>query len=153
MYRFLILALMLGSVGQLHAQTTAQEIVDAATQSCAEMDSGEFSVSDDAVKSVDLDGDGNEDVLVDEGKFACSTSATLFSPTGGAQLHAIVGDNHDVWMAQAWRLMEWGEDTILLMAQHGSQCGGYGYQHCYEAIVWSDEGAMTVRGEEDAIDD
>jgi hypothetical protein len=152
MYRFLILALMLGSVGQLHAQTTAQEIVDAARQACTEMDSGEFSVSDDAVKHVDLDGDGTKDILVDEGKFACSTSATLFSPTGGAQLHAIVGDNYDVWMAQAWRLMEWGEDTILLMAQHGSQCGGYGYQHCYEAIVWSDEGAMTVRGEEDAID-
>jgi hypothetical protein len=147
-YRFWILALLVVSAGQLRAQTTEQEVIEAARQSCAEMDSGEFSAPDDAVKRVDLDGDGTKDVLVDEGKFACSTSATLFSPSGGAQLHAIVGDDHDVWMAQAWRLVDWGEDTILLMAQHGSQCGGYGYQHCYEAIVWSDEGAMTVRGSE-----
>ena len=107
MYRFWILALLVVSAGQLRAQTTEQEVIEAARQSCAEMDSGEFSAPDDAVKRVDLDGDGTKDVLVDEGKFACSTSATLFSPSGGAQLHAIVGDDHDVWMAQAWRLVDW----------------------------------------------
>lgn len=148
MSRIWILVLLVASAGQLRAQTTGTEIIEVARQSCTELEAGEFSASDDAVKHVDLDGDGTKDILVDEGKFACSTSATLFSPTGGAQLHAIVGDDHDVWMAQAWRLVEWGEDTILLLARHGSQCGGYGYQHCYEAIVWSDEGAMTVRGAE-----
>ena len=78
-----------------------------------------FDVSDDAFYRVDLDGDGGADVLIDEGRFACSTSASLFSPTGGAQLHAIVGDRHDVWMAQAWRLIDWGEHTILLLAGPG----------------------------------
>jgi hypothetical protein len=76
-YRFWILALLVVSAGQLRAQTTEQEVIEAARQSCAEMDSGEFSAPDDAVKRVDLDGDGTKDVLVDEGKFACSTSATL----------------------------------------------------------------------------
>ena len=64
-------------------------------------------MSPDAVARQDLDGDGDEDTMVDESGFGCSTSATLFTPLGGAQLHAIVGDRHDVWMAQAWRLIEW----------------------------------------------
>jgi len=153
MYRAWIVVLLVASVGQLQAQTTETEVIEAARQSCADLDSGEFSASDDAVKHVDLNGDGEQDILVDEGQFACSTSASLFSSTGGAQLHAIVGDDYEVWMAQAWRLVDWGEDTILLLAQHGSRCGGYGYQHCYEAIVWSDDGAMTVRGAEDTIEE
>jgi hypothetical protein len=141
----LICLLFLAPAGGLGAQSTEQEILEAARQSCADMDDGEFAVSDDAVTRVDLDGEGRADVLIDEGRFACSTSATLFSPTGGAQLHSIVGDRHDVWMAQAWQLVEWGEHTILLLAEHGSQCGGLGYQPCFEAIVWSDDGARTVR--------
>jgi hypothetical protein len=120
--------------------------VAAARQACADLDSGEFAAADDAVLLVDLDGDGNDDMLIDEGKFACSTAASLFTPTGGSQLHAIVAGRHDVWMAQAWQLIEWGEHTILLLAEHGSRCGGFGYQPCFEAIAWSDEGAMSVRG-------
>jgi hypothetical protein len=131
---------------ELGAQSTEDEIVAAARQACADLDSGEFAAADDAVLLVDLDGDGNDDMLIDEGKFACSTAASLFTPTGGSQLHAIVAGRHDVWMAQAWQLIEWGEHTILLLAEHGSRCGGFGYQPCFEAIAWSDEGAMSVRG-------
>ena len=146
MNRYLLICLLLLlPASELRAQSTEPAILNAARQSCADMDGGEFDVSDDAFYRVDLDGDGGADVLIDEGKFACSTSATLFSPTGGAQLHAIVGDRHDVWMAQAWRLIDWGEHAILLLAQHGTQCGGLGYQPCFEAIVWSDEGPRTVR--------
>jgi hypothetical protein len=147
MNRYLpIFALLLVSVGELVAQSTEQEILAAARQSCADLGGGEFAVSEDAVTRIDLDGDGSEDTLIDEGRFACSTSATLFSPTGGAQLHAVVGGRHNVWMAQAWRLVTWGKHQILLLAEHGSQCGGLGYQPCFEAIVWSEDGPRTVRG-------
>ena len=151
--RLLICLLLFAPAGQLGAQTVEQEIVEAARQACADLDGGEFAAEEDAVTRIDLDGDGNLDTLVDEAKFACSTSATLFTPTGGAQLHSIVGDGHDVWMAQAWRLVDWGEHTVLLLAEHGSRCGGYGYQPCFEAIAWSDDGAMTVRGARASIDD
>lgn len=144
MHRLWILVLLAVPTAGLHAQTTELELIDAAQESCAGL-GGEFSASPDAVTRQDLDGDGDEDTLVDESGFGCSTSATLFTPLGGSQLHAIVGDRHDVWMAQAWRLIEWGEDTILLMAVHGSQCKGYGYQHCYEAVTWSDGIPMSVR--------
>ena len=145
--------LLLAFVADLRSQTSEQEIVDAARQACADLDNGEFAVGDDAVTRVDLDQDGELDVLIDEGRFACSTSATLFSPTGGAQLHSIVGDHCDVWMAQAWRLVEWGEQVVLLLAEHGSQCDGYGYQPCFEAVAWSDDGAMTVRKDREQVDE
>ena len=138
--------LLLFPVSELSAQATQAEIVEAARQACVDLDGGEFAVGDDAMTSVDLDGDGTADLLVDEGKFACSTSATMFTSTGGSQLHSIVGDRHDVWMAQAWRLVDWGDNKILLLAEHGSRCGGFGYQPCFEAIAWSDEGPMSVRG-------
>jgi len=138
--------LLLIPASELGAQMTVDEIVATAGQACADLDGGEFAASDDAVTRMDLDGDGTADTLVDEGRFACSTSATLFSPAGGARLHAIVAGRHDVWMAQAWRVVEWGEHKILLLAEHGSRCGGFGYQPCFEAIAWSDEGPRSVRG-------
>ena len=149
--RLLIFLLLLLPSGGLRAQSNEHEIVDAARQSCRDVDEGEFAMSGDAMTRVDLNGDGQADVLVDEAKFACSTSASLFSPTGGSRLHAIVGERHDVWMVHAWRLVEWGEHTILLLAEHGSQCGGFGYQPCFEAVTWSDDGPRTVRGGRDPV--
>jgi hypothetical protein len=143
-YAWTCLLLLIPS-SELGAQSTEDEIVAAAREACADLDGGEFAAADDAVLLVDLDGDGNDDMLIDEGRFACSTAASLFTPTGGAQLHAIVGGRHDTWMAQSWRLVEWGDHRILLLAEHGTQCGGFGYQACFEAIAWSDEGARTVR--------
>ena len=52
-------------------------------------------------------------------------------------LHVIVGDEHYIWQALGWRTITWGEDTILLLARHGTHCGGYGYQKCYEAVVFN----------------
>ena len=142
-----LMLLFLLPAGVARAQSAEQQIVDAARQACSDLDAGEFAASEDAVTRVDLDGDGIEDVLVDESRFSCSTSASLFPPTGGSQLHAIVKDRHDVWMAHAWRLVEWGDHTILLLAEHGSQCGGLGYEPCFEAVVWSDAGSRTVRAD------
>jgi hypothetical protein len=150
MRRLWFFALLAFPAAGLHAQTTELELIDSAQESCTAL-GGEFSTSPRAVTRQDLDGDGDEDILVDESGFTCSASATLFTPLGGAQLHAIVGDRHDVWMAQAWRLIEWGDDTILLMALHGTQCHGYGYQHCYEAVTWSDGIPMSVRANPERI--
>jgi hypothetical protein len=140
----LILPLVLIPSGGLRAQSVEQDIMEAARQACADLDGGEFTASANAVTRVDLDGDGRADVLVDEAGFACSTSASLFTPTGGARLHAIVGDQHAVWMAHAWKLVEWEGHTILLLAEHGTRCGGLGYEPCFEAIVWSENGPRTV---------
>jgi hypothetical protein len=143
----LIFPLVLIPSGGLRAQSVEQDIVEAARQACTDLDGGEFAASADAVTRVDLDGDSQADVLIDEAGFACSTSASLFSPSGGAQLHVIVSDRHTVWMAHAWKLVEWGGHTILLLAEHGTRCGGLGYDPCFEAIVWSENGPRTVGGE------
>ena len=130
------------------APDEAQTIIDEARAACSGLEGGEFHAEDDAVQELDLNADGTPDQLVDESRFACSSSASLFAPNGGSMLHAIVNGQRHSWQAQAWRLIDWGVDRVLLLALHGTRCGGYGYQHCYEAIVFNDDSPMTVSGAE-----
>lgn len=124
----------------------ANQLVAAARSSCETLEDGEFAMEADYLVALDLDGDGQPEQLVDESRFACSSSASLFAANGGSMLHAIVQGRVFSWQANAWRIVDWGEDRILLLAQHGSQCGGHGYQHCYEAVVFSEGQPMTLRG-------
>lgn len=147
----LILALMIYVfAGHTAWAVSIDEIVSQARSSCQSLEAGKFHSRDDAVHAVDITGDGIADTLVDEAGFSCSSSASLFAANGGSILHALVGGRHYQWQALGWRLVEWGEDTILLLARHGTHCGNYGYVHCYEAVVFNEDRPTTVAARPEA---
>ena len=116
---------------------SVEDVFVQARSACEGLEDGSFHSEEDAVVSIDLNRDGEADTLIDESRFSCSSSASLFAPNGGSTLHVIVGDKHYSWQALGWRTIDWGEDTILLLARHGTHCGGYGYQKCYESVVFN----------------
>ena len=120
-------------------------IVDAGAKACLEMDNGTFT-SEGAVRQIDLTGDGTaDDTVVDEALFKCSTSASLYGGTGGSVVHFLVGDTQTDAMVLNWDTARWNDNLLILMARHGTECGGVGSDPCYEALVWNGERFMAVR--------
>lgn len=119
------------------------EILERAEADCSGFENGEFDAQD-AVSEVDLDGDGTLDRVVDEGRFACSSAASLYCGSGGCMLHTIVGEAVASFQATGWRVVTWDEMPILLIGRDGGWCGGAGAQVCFEAINWSMGQMMTV---------
>ncbi|TPE53802.1 hypothetical protein [Amaricoccus solimangrovi] len=126
----------------------AQDLVDRllakASAACAYLDGGEMTAPEGTVTRVDLTGDGVAEALVDESRLRCSTAASAYCGSGGCALHAVVGDRVTSWQATGWRLIDWGEDRILLIGRDGGWCGGIGAERCYEAVVWSDGRFLSV---------
>ena len=122
-------------------------VVDEARQACAELD-GEFDMSDMAILSLDLDGDAENDAVLDTSAFACSTAASLYSGTGGAPYHLLVDGTITTVTGHDLTTIELFGGPVVLVARHGSACNGLGYQRCVEALVW-DEGAFRTVGAEE----
>lgn len=122
---------------------TVDNILDKARGFCASYENGTFDAGD-AVQSVDLDGDGELDLIVDESGFSCSSMASAFCGTGGCTLHAVIDDRSWSFQAESWRIIEWDSRPILLIARDGGRCGGAGSQICFEAVVWSLGEMLTV---------
>jgi hypothetical protein len=129
----------------LPAYRSAEEIIDRGRDTCERADGGTFTLIDGAITETDLDGDGVSDKVVEEAKFSCSTMASLYCGTGGCMTHLVVGDQVYSRLAKGWKAVEWAGDTIILLALHGSECGGTNLRRCYEAIAWSEGGFKSVR--------
>lgn len=119
------------------------DILDNAKEFCASYEDGRFDPGD-AVQSVDLDGDGTADRIVDESAFSCSSMASAYCGSGGCMVHAVIGDRVWDFQAEGWRVVQWDERPILLIARDGGWCGGAGAQVCFEAVVWSAGEMLTV---------
>jgi hypothetical protein len=119
------------------------DIITEARSFCESFDDGRFSEGD-AATEIDLDGDGTLDRVVDESKFSCTSMASAFCGSGGCALHAVIGDRSWRFQAEGWRMMEWDDRPILMIARDGVWCGGAGAQLCFEAVVWSDGEMLTV---------
>ena len=120
-----------------------QRLLDEASAACAEFEGGTFAAGD-AVSSVDLDGDGTPDRVVDESRFACSSSASMYCGSGGCILHAVIGGRSWSFQAEGWQVIEWAGRPILLIARDGGWCGGAGAQLCFEAVTWSGGEMLSV---------
>lgn len=126
------------------AQTAMDGILAEARAACESFEGGTFEPGD-AVTEVDLTGDGQADHLVDEGRFSCSSAASMYCGSGGCMLHAVVGDSVTSWQATGWRTIDWGGAHILLVGRDGGWCGGAGAEVCFEALNWSGDRFLSVR--------
>ena len=59
-------------------------------------------------------------------------------------INLIIDGSVRAWQATGWKLIDWGQDRILLIGRDGGWCGGAGAEVCYEAIVWSNGKILTV---------
>ena len=139
-------ALLLAMATPSWASEAAEAVVDQARQDCSDFEDGVLQTTDELLTLIDVTGDGEPDEVVDAHGFHCSTGS-LFCGTGGCPLTVIVDDAPTEFLAKAWTVIEWGEQPILLMEVHGSECGGTNLRTCFEAVVWSEDGFRTVNQE------
>lgn len=105
---------------------------------------GTFSATE-AVVSVDLDNDGQADTVLDEALFACSTAASLYGGSGGSLVRFFAGGTETARLARGWGVVDWSGRPVVLLSLHGAECGGIGADSCYEAIVFENGQARTLR--------
>ena len=119
-----------------------QAKIEAARAECENLDSGQFALEEGAVLRVDLDGDDADDWVVNEGRFACSTAASLYGGTGGALSHFLIGPNLASILNQGWEIVKFGPLTVLLARVHGSNCEGINPTPCVVSSVWDAEASV-----------
>ena len=74
---------------------------------------GEFSLDDNTVSQVDLNGDGTQDWLLDAGGFRCSTDATMFCGTVGCGVDTFINGTRGMLTLHSWNLVTEDEVTYL----------------------------------------
>lgn len=123
----------------------AAAILEAATAACRAYENGSFDAGG-AVTPITLRSQFGDVAaeIVDEGEFACSSSRSLCCGSGGCTLSLVVENTAYAWQATGWRLVEWGPETVLLLARDGGWCGGAGSEVCHEAVNWSAGRPLTV---------
>jgi len=84
-------------------------LIDAAKSYC----DGEFSVFPEAAVQRDLNGDGAQDWLLDEGAFSCSTSTTLYCGTLGCGVDTLIDGKLASLTLFDWQMVEDNGKTLL----------------------------------------
>jgi hypothetical protein len=123
--------------------TIATEIVQKAKSECASFEDGKFNATEEVITLYDFTGDGRPEEIVDASHFSCSTSASMWSGSGGTFLWVLVDGKAYEFLAHKWRVVDVDKQKILLLAVHSSECGDT-TGPCYRALVWSD-GFRTIR--------
>lgn len=136
-----VAVLVLWTAPAVAASGAASAVVEQARADCRNFENGRLEVGDPAISQIDLSGDGKADEIVDFRHFSCSSSASLFCGTGGCPVTALVDGMPTEFLAKGWRVITWDSLPVLLLAIHGSECGGTNLRRCFRAVVWS-EGAF-----------
>lgn len=121
----------------------ATQRVQTAKAECNRLDNGEFDATERAIALHDLTGDGKPEEIVDASQFSCSSAMTLWGGTGGTYLWVIVDNKEYEFLAHNWKVIEVGNNKILLLGVHFSECSDL-VGPCYRALVWQDE-FRTIR--------
>lgn len=123
--------------------TSGADIVRNAKHECRSFENGEFHATEKAITLHDITGDGKPEEFVDGEQFSCSTALTLWGGTGGTYLWVVVAGKPYEFLAHRWKVVDVGDQNVLLLAVHSSQCSET-IGPCYRAFVWQD-GFRTTR--------
>lgn len=142
-----ILSAVLILAGQpVLASDAGQRVIDQARADCRAFENGVLEGMEQAIAFADLTGDGKPEEIIDARRFSCSSAASLFCGTGGCSITVIVDERAVTFLAKDWKVITWSGQPILLLAIHGSDCGGTNLRRCFRALVWS-EGDFRSVGE------
>ena len=103
---------------------------------CSAFESGVLSLEEGAIQQADLNGDGEDDWVLDEFFFRCSTAASLFCGTGGCGVNFQIGDVLTSRLAKGWDVHAMPPLSLVLLQVHGANCGGTNINPCVEAMAW-----------------
>lgn len=137
-------ALFAFPVAPASASDIADKIIAQSRGECRSFEGGVLELTKQAVTRADVSGDGQPDEIIDSSRFSCSSAASLFCGSGGCAVTIIVNDKPTEFLAKGWKIIKWDGQPILLLAVHGSECGGSNLRRCYRAVVWSDGKFQSV---------
>jgi hypothetical protein len=130
---------------------TADEVLAEAAAFCAGFENGTITVGPDVVQPVDLTGDGTPETVIDYKGIACSTMASAWGGTGGTTLSILIEGQRFDHLAYGWTVVDF-DGPVLLLSQHGVNCGGTGSDRCVQALVWT-AGKLTGPGDAAAAEE
>lgn len=163
--RSVLTVILLSGAPALHASEgalpEAKAITLALTESrdwCA-AEGGTLRPPENPATAVDLTGDGSaDDWIINESGAFCGPDLGYLGGSGGAMLHAVIGNRVQSWLGGAWLLQDIaftieGEVNdpvrVLLLGLHGSHCDSFGAAPCLLALAWDGERLISYI-EEDA---
>lgn len=113
----------------------------------------------EVIASVDFNGDGRIDPVLDQSKVGCDGSPVLWSGTGGAPVRIFVSNASGGWDEHttggfAGRVVVMGHVPVWVQLVHGTACDGAGALPCAEALIWGDGRFRSVAdGKPEIADD
>ncbi|MEO1066657.1 MAG: hypothetical protein AAFW47_04685 [Pseudomonadota bacterium] len=143
---YLVILTTVGLSFTASAQDTVESVLKDAEITCAELDNGVLSRSENAVLSADVTGDGVSDIIVDYAELHCSTAAQAWCGTGGCSLVVIVDGQKTEFLTRGWTIVVWQDRPIILLSLHGTQCNAAGAEACFQAVFWSNGGFRHAPG-------
>ena len=136
------------------AAVTVDDVLAEAKAFCAGFENGTITVGPDVVQPVELTGDSTPETIIDYSGLACSTMASPWGGSGGTTLTVLIEGQRFDHLAYGWKVVDF-DGPVLLLSEHGVNCGGTGSDRCVQALVWT-AGKLTGPGEvpetEDAAD-
>lgn len=110
------------------------------------------------IASVDFNGDGQIDPVLDQSKVGCEESAVLWSGTGGSPVRIFVSNAGGGWDEHttggfAGRVVVMGHVPVWVQLVHGTACDGAGALPCAEALIWGDGAFRSVADGKPAPED
>ena len=124
---------------------TVDEVIAEAEAFCVGFENGTVTVGPDVIQSVELTGDTTPETVIDWSGIACSTMASAWGGTGGTTLSVLIDGQRFDHMAFGWTVVDFG-GPVLLLSQHGVNCGATGADRCVQALVWT-AGKLAGPGE------
>jgi len=138
---WLAATMILAAIQMAQAGPGEQKVMAQARADCASFENGKLATTRMANPRIDVTGDGVLNTIIDSRQFKCSSSASLYCGTGGCSIWVIVDEKPHSFLAKAWEVAQMNGKPVLLLAVHGSECGGTNLRRCVRAEVWS-EGAF-----------
>jgi hypothetical protein len=130
---------------------TVDDVLAEAEAFCASFENGTITVGPDVVQPVELTGDDTPETIIDYKGIACSTMASAWGGTGGTTLAVLIDGQRFDHLAYGWTVVDF-DGPVLLLSQHGVNCGATGSDRCVQALVWT-AGKLTGPGEASATED
>jgi hypothetical protein len=128
-------ALASSGAGAAEEPAGAKGVLDAARKACA-ANGLQLNVAPEAIRTIDLTGDGQPDYLIDFNHATCEGRESVFCGTGGCELAIVValrrGQFREVFHQQVLRYeIEPGEGARTIHFDlHGAYCGKFGPERC-----------------------
>jgi hypothetical protein len=123
--------------------------IEDARKQCVEAE-GKPGPGEVMARTIDLDGNGRDDLVLDFGKLECDGAQTLFCGTGGCLLQIYLWQRGMEWKlvfdenVRGWKPIKAGGKPALLFHLHGSACNRVGYYDCRKTFVF-DKGTLRPR--------